>query len=185
MRLPRTPSQTVGPYLSLGLAWEDGPAVVPDGTPGAIWIRGRLLDGNGEPVPDGLVETWQADGAGRFAHPAARASGATSFRGFGRCQTDPDGRYAIRTVKPGRVAAPDGGQQAPHVDVSIFARGLLTRLVTRMYFDDEAAANAADPVLRSVTGESRRRTLIAMRVDDGFAWDIHLQGDLETVFFDV
>jgi protocatechuate 3,4-dioxygenase alpha subunit len=185
MTLPRTPSQTVGPYLALGLPWPDGPYVVPDGTPGAIWIRGRVLDGAGEPVPDALVETWQADDEGRFAHPAARAAGPTTFRGFGRCPTDDDGGYAILTVKPARVPAPDGRLQAPHVDVTIFARGLLKQLVTRLYFTDEPAANAADPALRSIAGADRRSTLIAERSPDGYRFDIHLQGDRETVFFDV
>jgi protocatechuate 3,4-dioxygenase alpha subunit len=185
MDLPRTPSQTVGPYLTLGLTWDDGPDVVADGTPGAIWVRGRMLDGTGEPVPDGMVETWQADPAGRFAHPAARSAGPTSFRGFGRCPTDPEGRFAIRTLKPGLVHAGDGRPQAPHIDVSVFARGLLTRLVTRIYFADEAAANDVDPVLSSVTDGARRRTLVARRADDGYEWDIHLQGADETVFFDV
>ena len=185
MDLPRTPSQTVGPYLALGLTWEDGPEVVPDGTPGSIWIRGRLLDGNGTPVPDGLIETWQADENGRFAHPEARARDETSFRGFGRCPTDPEGQFAIRTVKPGAVPGPDGGPQAPHIDVSVFARGILTRLVTRIYFADEVAANDHDPVLRSLPDAMRRRTLLATRAGDGYAWDIHLQGPDETVFFDV
>ena len=185
MGLPRTPSQTVGPYLALGLSWEDGPEVVPDGTPASIWIRGHLLDGNGTPVPDGLVETWQADENGRFAHPEARTRGETSFRGFGRCPTDTEGRFAIRTVKPGTIPGPDGGLQAPHIDVSVFARGILTRLVTRIYFADEAEANEADPALRSVPDAMRRRTLLASRAGDGYEWDIHLQGPDETVFFDV
>ena len=184
MALSRTPSQTVGPYLALGLTWEDGPEVVPDGTPGSIWIRGRLLDGNGTPVPDGLVETWQADENGRFAHPE-RVRGETSFRGFGRCPTDPEGRFAIRTVKPGVVPAPDCGPQAPHIDVSVFARGILTRLVTRIYFADEVAANDSDPVLLSLPDPARRRTLLANRAGDGYAWDIRLQGPDETIFFDV
>ncbi|MGZ8437769.1 MAG: protocatechuate 3,4-dioxygenase subunit alpha [Candidatus Limnocylindrales bacterium] len=181
---PRTPSQTVGPYLSIGLTWPDGPDVVAEGAPGAIWIRGRLLDGNGEPVPDGLIETWQADRDGRFAHPAAASAGLSAFRGFGRCPTDSDGGFAIRTVKPGPVPARDGRAQAPHIDVSVFARGLLVRVVTRIYFDDEAAANGADPVLGSVPAD-RRTTLIAHGADDGYEFDIHLQGDAETVFFDV
>ncbi len=184
MHLSRTPSQTAGPYLSLGLAWPDGPDVVRDGTHGAIWIRGVLRDGDGSPVPDGVIETWQADPEGRFAHPAAASEGGTSFRGFGRCLTDQLGRFAIRTLKPGRVPAPDGRLQAPHVDVSVFARGLLVRVVSRIYFGDEPDANDEDPVLATVPDE-RRHTLIARPADDGYEFDVNLQGDDETVFFDV
>jgi protocatechuate 3,4-dioxygenase alpha subunit len=185
MDLPRTPSQTVGPYLGLGLPWPDGPFVVPDGTAGAVWIRGTVVDGAGEPIPDALVETWQADDEGRFAHPAARQAGPTTFRGFGRCPTDDDGTYAILTLKPAPVPAPDGRLQAPHVDVTIFARGLLKHLVTRLYFADESAANDADPVLGSIPEPDRRATLIAARTADGYRFDIHLQGERETAFFDV
>jgi protocatechuate 3,4-dioxygenase alpha subunit len=169
-----TPSQTVGPFLSIVLPWADGPDVVAADAPGAFWIRGAVHDGAGVPVPDALVETWQADPDGQF--------GGT-FRGFGRCPTDDDGRYAIRTRKPGIVPSPDGGPQAPHLDVSVFARGLLNRVVTRIYFADEPA-NDADPVLRSVPGE-RRDTLLATPDGDGYRFDIHLQGLDETVFFDI
>jgi protocatechuate 3,4-dioxygenase, alpha subunit len=169
-----TPSQTVGPYLALGLVWDDGPVVVAEGAPGAFWIRGEVRDGAGDLVRDALVETWQADPDGRFGG---------AFRGFGRCPTDDDGRYAIRTRKPGPVPAPGGGPQAPHVDVSVFARGLLHRVVTRIYFPDEPA-NDTDPVLSAVPGD-RRHSLIAARADDGYRFDIHLQGDDETIFFRV
>jgi protocatechuate 3,4-dioxygenase alpha subunit len=184
MTRPTTPSATVGPYLAIGLTWEDGPLVVDPGTPGAIWLRGAVLDGNGDRVPDAMVETWQADPEGRFDHPddprgPARFPG---FRGFGRSQTVDGGEYAICTLKPGRVPDGDGGLQAPHVDVSVFARGLLDRVVTRIYFADEAEANAEDPVLRSVP-EDRRPTLVARPSDDGYRLDIRLQGDGETVFF--
>ena len=159
--------------------------MVPDETEGAIWIRGRLTDGSGEAVPDGVIETWQADPDGRFAHPADGDGGATTFRGFGRCPTDDDGRFAILTLKPGVVPDAAGAPQAPHIDVTIFARGLLKALVTRCYFDDEAEANAADAVLRSVADPLRRATLVAERTDDGYRFDIVLQGEDETVFFDV
>jgi protocatechuate 3,4-dioxygenase alpha subunit len=185
MSLPRTPSQTAGPYLSMGLVWSDGPHVVPAGTEGAIWIRGRLTDGSGKAVPDGIIETWQADPDGRFAHPADGDGAATTFRGFGRCPTDDDGRFAILTRKPGVVPDAAGAPQAPHIDVTIFARGLLKALVTRCYFDDETEANAADAVLHSVADPVRRATLVAERTDDGYQFDIVLQGDDETVFFDV
>ena len=171
-----TPSQTVGPYLELILPWPDGPEVVPIGTPGAFWIRGRLFDGDGRPVPDGVVETWQADPDGNFDTPG--------FRGFGRSATDGDGRWKVHTVKPGMVGLYDGRPQAPHLAVSVFARGLLDRVVTRIYFGDEGDANATDPVLL-VAEPSRRATLVAQPDADGYAFDIHLQGDEETVFFDV
>ena len=166
-----TPSQTVGPYLSIGLTWAEGPYVVAEDVPGAVWLHGEIRDGAGDLVPDALVETWQADPDGRFHTPG--------FRGFGRCATGDDGRWAIRTVKPGPV---DG--QAPHLAVSILARGLLHRLVTRVYFADEADANAADKVLATVP-EQRRHTLLAERDERGYRFDITLQGDDETVFFEL
>ncbi|MGH3744299.1 MAG: protocatechuate 3,4-dioxygenase subunit alpha, partial [Mycobacteriales bacterium] len=117
-----TPSQTIGPFLHMVLPWPDGPDVVPDGTPGAIRIVGRLTDGAGEPVPDGLIETWQADPAGRFAHPDdPRGPAEPGFRGFGRCPTDADGEFWFRTVKPGPLPAEDGRAEAPHLDVTVFA----------------------------------------------------------------
>ncbi|WP_037303619.1 protocatechuate 3,4-dioxygenase subunit alpha [Amycolatopsis orientalis] len=178
-----TPSQTVGPYLSIGLPWPDGPDVVPADEPGAIRIHGRILDGAGDPVPDAMIETWQADADGRFDHPDdPRGAVASGFRGFGRCPTDPDGNYEIRTIKPGAVPGPAGSTQAPHIDVSVLARGLLHRVVTRIYFED--SDNSADPVLASVP-ETRRGTLIAARTGDGYRFDIRLQGEGETVFFDV
>jgi protocatechuate 3,4-dioxygenase alpha subunit len=171
--LPATPSQTIGPFFAVALIWPDGPDVVPDGTPGAVRVGGRVLDGAGDPVPDALVETWQADPAGRFA---------TEFRGFGRSASDAEGRWAVRTLKPGPLPAPDGGTEAPHLDVSVFARGLLGRVVTRIYFPDEAGANAADPVLCSIPDPGVRERLIALPDGEGLRFDIHLQGDQETPF---
>jgi protocatechuate 3,4-dioxygenase, alpha subunit len=183
--LHTTPSATVGPYLAIGLTWDDGPHVVAPGTPGAIWLRGTVFDGNGDVVPDAMVETWQADPDGRFDHPDdPRGPSSSGFRGFGRAYTVDGGRYAICTLKPGRVPDGEGGLQAPHVDVSVFARGLLDRVVTRIYFADEAEANAEDVVLRGLT-EDQRRTLVAEPTDDGYRFDIHLQGERETVFFAV
>jgi protocatechuate 3,4-dioxygenase, alpha subunit len=179
-----TPSQTVGPYLSIGLPWPDGPEVVPPGTPGAIRVGGHLLDGAGDPVPDGLIETWQADPAGRFDHPDdPRGRSGSGFRGFGRAPTDADGRWEIVTLKPGPVPGPGDAVQAPHIAVSVFARGLLNRVVTRIYFGDETEANAADPLLAGLPGAAARSTLIAHPVDGGYRFDIHLQGPDETVFF--
>jgi len=184
-----TPSQTVGPFLAIGLPWPDGPFVVPEGTDGAITITGRVLDGAGDPVPDALVETWQADPGGRFSHPDdPRGAAAAPFRGFGRCPTGADGSYRIVTRKPGPLPCPDGRTEAPHLDVSVFARGLLDRVVTRIYFPDEGHANVADPVLASIGDPARAATLIA-HAEHGAAarlrFDIHLQGEHETVFFDV
>ena len=182
-----TPSQTVGPYLAIALRWPDGPYVVPEGTPGAVWVRGRVLDGRGEPVTDALVETWQADPEGRFDHPddprGARPAAVPGFRGFGRSETV-TGEYAVLTVKPGRVPDGQGGLQAPHLDVSVFARGLLDRVVTRICFADEADANAQDQVLEALPVEARR-TLLAQPTDDGYRLDVVLQGNGETTFFRV
>ncbi|MEJ3744070.1 protocatechuate 3,4-dioxygenase subunit alpha [Actinomycetes bacterium KLBMP 9797] len=180
--MSHTPSQTVGPFLHIGLPWPDGPFVVEEGTPGAFLLHGTVTDGAGDLVPDALIETWQADPAGRFDHPDDPRGAVPGFRGFGRCPTDDSGRYAIRTLKPGPVPGPGGAPQAPHIDVSVLARGLLHRVVTRVYFADEAAANAADPVLSAVP-ESRRATLVATPDTEGYRFDIRLQGDHETVFF--
>jgi protocatechuate 3,4-dioxygenase, alpha subunit len=203
-----TPSQTVGPFLHIGLSWPEGENVVPDGTPGAIVITGCLYDGNGDAVIDGLIETWQADANGRFTHPDDPRGTAdpepAGFRGLGRSSTSDDGQYRIVTVKPGTLPAPGGqveapridvsvfargGQvEAPHIDVSVFARGLLDRVVTRIYFPDELAANAADPVLSTITDDRLRATLVAVPDADEAAvlrFDIHLQGEHETAFFDV
>jgi protocatechuate 3,4-dioxygenase, alpha subunit len=194
---PLTPSQTVGPFLAIGLPWPDGPSVVDEDADGAIAISGRVLDGAGNPVPDALVETWQAAPDGSFAHPddprgsqPASAKVGAGFRGFGRCPTDAEGRYRIVTLRPGPVPGPDGRMQAPHIDVSVFARGLLDRVVTRMYFPDEQAANAADPVLSGIADPQRRATLVAEIPAGGpgreLRFDIRLQGGgRETVFFDL
>jgi protocatechuate 3,4-dioxygenase alpha subunit len=184
MSLGLTPSQTVGPFFSHALPWPDGPFVVAMGTAGAFWLRGRVLDGAGEPVPDALVESWQADPAGRFAHPDDPRGSDVDFRGFGRCPTDPEGHWAILTVRPGRVPDAAGRMQAPHLDLSIFARGLLDRVVTRVYLPDEVAANAEDPVLAGIP-EGRRSTVLAEPAEDGYRFDVHLQGQRETVFFSV
>jgi protocatechuate 3,4-dioxygenase alpha subunit len=178
-----TPSQTVGPFLAIGLPWPDGPEVVPAGTPGSFTITGRVVDGAGAPVPDAMVETWQADPHGRFAHPDAPGGEPDpAFRGFGRSATDAGGGWRIVTVKPGRLPTRDGGVEAPHIDVSVFSRGLLDRVVTRIYFDDED--NGGDPVLDPFDPD-RRDTLVATTVPGGYRFDIVLQGDRETVFFDV
>jgi protocatechuate 3,4-dioxygenase alpha subunit len=163
-----TPSQTVGPFLHIALPWPDGPLAAAPDAPDAIAIDGRVIDGSGAPVPDAIVETWQI---------------SADQRGFARCPTDNDGWYRIITVRPSPQPDRDGNTEAPHVDVSVFARGLLRRLVTRIYFPD-ATENATDPVLNSVDS-ARRGTLVATAVDGGYRFDIRLQGDSETVFFSV
>ena len=191
MTLPITPSQTVGPFLEIGLPWADGPFVVPEGTPGAITISGRVLDGAGDPVPDALVETWQADPDSRFDHPddprGADRGGIQLAAEVGESATDRDGRFRIVTVRPGPLPCPAGGTEAPHLDVSVFARGLLDRVVTRIYFADEHQANAADPVLSAIAEPGRRETLLAVPSGEAgeFGFDIRLRGERETVFFDV
>ena len=194
-KLGQTPSQTVGPYFAYGLAPQQygyemasiaNSAVARSDTQGLhIRIEGRVFDGEGNIVPDALIEIWQADAAGRYAHPADPRGSNAAFKGFGRCGTgtDPDNRYWFDTVKPGSV----DGTQAPHVNVIIFMRGMLLHAYTRLYFADEAAANARDPVLLSVPPD-RRGTLIAELVTTPggaiYRLDIHMQGDKETVFFD-
>ena len=185
MILTSTPSQTVGPYFAIGLPWAGGPHAVAPEAAGAITIAGTVYDGAGAPVPDNLIETWQADSDGRFAdrYGYGGASALGGFRGFARCgYEDGDGSYEIVTVKPGPVPGSGDVVQAPHIAVSVFARGLLQRCVTRIYFADEETANADDPVLAMVPA-SRRETLIAEAADDGYRFDIRLQGPSETVFF--
>jgi protocatechuate 3,4-dioxygenase alpha subunit len=189
MSEPHTPSQTVGPYFSMRLPWPEGPFVVPAGTPGAITIIGRLYDGAGDAIPDGMIETWQADPNGRFAHPddprGPVVDGDKVFRAFGRAPTGHDGSFKIVTLRPGPLPFGDGRTEAPHLDVSVFSRGMLDRSVTRIYFPDEAAANEADPVLEVVPAD-RRATLIAVPIGDALLrFDIHMQGPDETVFFDL
>jgi protocatechuate 3,4-dioxygenase alpha subunit len=183
-----TPAQTVGPFFSIGLPWDAGPDAVAADTPGALTISGQVFDGAGELVPDNLIETWQADPEGRFADLHGHGvppSDLRGFRGFARCGAEVgDGGWAIRTVKPGPLPARGGGTQAPHIDVSVFARGLLHRVVTRIYFADEPEANARDAVLQSVPPE-RRDTLLASPQNGGYRFDVHLQGPRETVFFAV
>jgi protocatechuate 3,4-dioxygenase, alpha subunit len=187
---PTTPSQTVGPYFAIGLPWEDGRYAAAPGTPGLLRVFGVVYDGAGSPISDHLIETWQPDPEGRFADlwGYGGASELDGFRGFARCgYEDGDGSFEIFTVKPGVVAAPPtlgGVAQAPHIGVSLFARGMLRHVVTRIYFADEPNANAADPILTALPAE-RRATLLAEPTDDGYRFDIHLQGPNETVFFAV
>ena len=188
-----TGSQTVGPFFERALTREDAVRHVlvgPD-TPGErVRIQGRLLDGDGQAVPDGLIEIWQANAAGRYNHPADTRRDLPldpDFLGFGRCGTDEDGGFWFETVKPGRVPL-NGQMQAPHIVVTVFSRGLLNHCVTRLYFADEPA-NHDDPILQRVPPE-RRATLLAQPqaiegAVQGYSWDIHLQGSGETAFLNV
>ncbi|HEX4760889.1 MAG TPA: protocatechuate 3,4-dioxygenase subunit alpha [Thermoleophilaceae bacterium] len=188
MTLRPTASQTVGPYFHIGLPWDDGPDLVPANHHGVITLEGTLSDGDGAPVNDGLIEIWQANQAGRYAHPEDERDDVPledGFKGFGRSQTDDRGRYRFRTVKPGAVPAADGRMQAPHIELGVFARGLLQRVVTRVYFPDEQEANAADPLLSSIEDEAVRGTLLAEQQNGTLRFDIRLQGDGETAFLDV
>jgi protocatechuate 3,4-dioxygenase, alpha subunit len=183
-----TASQTVGPFFIIGLRDDTLAQLVPPDDPDAIRLGGVVLDGAGEPVDDALIEIWQANRAGRYAHPEDTREELPledGFDGFGRCPTDPDGLYGFVTVKPGPVPAAEGGMQAPHIEMSVFARGLLKRLATRVYFPDESEANDADPVLSAIEDPAERGTLVAQPADGGLRFDIHLQGDRQTTFFSV
>jgi len=172
-----TPSQTVGPFFSFGFAWLATKDLAPAGTTDSVVIHGHVFDGDGVGVPDAVLEVQQADGAGRFGRETD-----PGWRGFGRILTSTTGAYEFSTLKPGRVHAADGSLAAPHIDLSLFARGLLQRVITRLYFPDDQEANEADHVLSGVD-PARRGTLVA-RPDSGrLRFDIRLQGDAETVFF--
>ena len=183
-----TPFSTVGPFFKLLV--RDRPSgtdtlITPATRGRRITIEGRLLDGAGAPIDDGLIEIWQADADGRHHHPDAPdyAAADPAFTGFGRAATGTPGTFTFRTIKPGPVPGPDGRMQAPHILVSVMARGIMSRCWTRLYFDDEPA-NASDPVLQLVPAD-RRDTLIARSDGSGhYRFDIVIQGERETVFFD-
>lgn len=190
--LPLTGSQTVGPFFGPAMLREDmlrqrldGPGT--SGQP--IRIEGRLLDGQGEPVADALVEIWQANAHGRYDHPLDDRDRPleAGFSGFGRAGTDDDGRFWFETIKPGRVPGPGGAEQAPHLVVTLFARGLLNHVVARLYFADEPS-NDQDPILALVPA-ARRGTLVARPAGGGervlYRWDVVLQGEGETAFFNL
>jgi protocatechuate 3,4-dioxygenase, alpha subunit len=200
-----TPSQTVGPFFAYGLAphsrcdwkpnggygWKETVGAnlqTPDASGTKIRIEGSVLDGDGMPINDAMVEIWQAEAQGRYAHP--RHSGPrpnTKFMGFGRSATDKNGAYSFDTIKPGSVAGPNGKPQAPHIVFCIFSRGMLRQIYTRLYFADEAT-NASDPILVLVPHD-RRGTLVAPKEMRGdlpvYRFDIRVQGENETVFFDI
>ena len=186
MSLRASTSQTIGPYLRIGLEWMQIEELAPRGPAGErVTIRGRITDADGRPVNDAAVEIWQANSHGRYASPEDKQDKPleAAFRGYGRSLTDDNGAFRLNTIKPGRVPGPGGTLQAPHLNVTVFMRGLLKQLQTRMYFPDDAA-NAEDPILALVPAE-RRQTLVARRAADGsLEWNIVLQGKNETVFFD-
>ncbi|HEX3953561.1 MAG TPA: protocatechuate 3,4-dioxygenase subunit alpha [Stellaceae bacterium] len=192
-KLIPTPSQTVGPFFHLGLVrveWADLTADNPAGE--RIAIEGRVLDGDGAPVPDALIETWQANAAGRYNHPDDRREDKPldpHFRGFGRVATDAEGRFRLVTIKPGPVPGRGNTLQAPHINIVLFARGLLKHLYTRVYFAGEPA-NATDPLLSSIEDGAARDSLLARRSISGtspaiYHFDIVMQGENETAFLDI
>lgn len=186
MSLLLTAAQTVGPFVSIGFEKAAVPDVAPAGVAGErVTICGRIFDGDGVPVTDAVIETWQANSYGKYAHPDDTQEKLLeeNFKGFGRVLTDAQGGFRLTTIKPGKVAGPDGAEQAPHITVVIFMRGLLKHLMTRIYFSGDPA-NAGDAILNRVP-LARRATLIASKSADGtLQWNVYLQGPNETVFFD-
>tara|TARA_B100001245_G_scaffold194430_1_gene153077 strand:- start:8 stop:589 length:582 start_codon:yes stop_codon:yes gene_type:complete len=187
-----TASQTVGPFLKIGLVREGQEYVVPKNTNGALKVQGRVYDGEGKPVPDAMIEIWQANVHGKYNHPEdlSDAELVKGFNGFGRSCTDEEGCFFFVTVKPGRVAGLGNTLQAPHIAINVFARGMLKQQVTRLYFSDEIHANSEDPVLNSIDDAEVRDTLVASKANDEngmpcYKFNIHLQGEKETAFFDV
>lgn len=188
--MKQTPSQTVGPFYSIGLTHREMNTLVSDSTQGQrIGIEGQVIDGDGKPVPDAMIEIWQANAYGRYNHPEDKQEKPLdgSFTGWGRSGTDPNGFYFFETIKPGPVPASEASVQAPHINMTIFARGMLVHAFTRIYFSDEPA-NESDPILNLIN-KKRRQTLIAARQEKNgktiYRFDIRLQGEGETVFFDV
>ncbi len=196
--LKETPSQTAGPYVHIGLSpkaagfdiyrQELGTDIAgPNAAGERIRVRGQVIDGTGTPLKDVLIEVWQANAAGIYAHPESAGDVEDGFRGWGRVVPNFDsGFWAFDTVKPGVTAGPGGRPQAPHIQLWIVARGINLGLNTRLYFEDEAKANAEDPVLNLIEWDSRRATLVAAKTGEGsYRFDIRLQGNAETVFFDI
>ena len=181
-----TPSQTIGPFFHDALLDRDRSGLVPPDHPSAMEIKGAVYDGSGEVVTDAMVEIWQADPAGRYDDPEDDREDPppeTGFTGFGRSATV-TGEFSFVTLKPGAVPGPGGRPQAPHLMVRVFARGLLKPVVTRIYFPDEERANAADPVLSSIEDPALRSTLIARDEGGALRFDVHLQGEGQTAFFE-
>lgn len=180
-----TANQTVGPFFAIGMDWPGDADLTRDDPAGErLTLRGRVLDGDGAPVPDAVVEVWQADAEGRYRHPADPRGAEARFAGRGRAAVDAEGVFEIRTIRPGAVPGPGETTQAPHLSLTVFARGLLRHLATRVYFADEAEANAHDPVLALVPAD-RRSTLIARQEGGSYRFDVVLQGPGETVFLEL
>jgi protocatechuate 3,4-dioxygenase alpha subunit len=189
MRLIPTPSQTVGPFLHLGLTWLNTTDLARNASAGErIVIAGSVLDADGQPIPDAMLEVWQANADGKYAHPDDTQAKKIDpgFSGYGRIPTAKDGRFRFVTIKPGATPGPGNMLQAPHIVVALFMRGMLKHLTTRIYFSDEAAANNADPILGRIEEPARRHTLLAKRAANSaeYCWDIIMQGKDETIFFD-
>ena len=189
MSLQATTSQTVGPYFKIGLQWLNCDNLVGEGVSGErVTIQGRVFDGDGVPVPDAVVEIWQANAHGKYNHPedTQKKLLEPGFKGFGRVPVSPEGLFRFATIKPGPVPGPEGKEQAPHLSVSVFMRGVLRRLVSRIYFPDEPR-NDTDFILNLVE-PARRSTLIAKKTagaPGALEWNVVLQGPDETVFFDL
>jgi protocatechuate 3,4-dioxygenase alpha subunit len=196
--LKESPSQTAGPYVHIGLTpnFADIKGVydvdlgkemlTPDTKGERITVSGRIVDGSGAPVTDAVVEVWQADADGAYAAPMAPSSNSTpAFSGWGRQPTNGEGVFTFETIKPGPVAGPNGKPMAPHINLWIVARGINIGLQTRLYFADEAEANASDYVLNKIADPRRRETLIARKDGSRYVLDVFLQGPNETVFFDI
>lgn len=188
-KLVTTPGQTVGPFFALGLdrpEWADMTRHNPEGE--RIVIEGQVRDGDGAPVPDALIELWQANAAGRYDHLADEQADKKidpNFHGYGRVATDAGGRFRVTTIKPGPVPGRGNALQAPHINIAFFARGLLRQLHTRIYFSDEVAANTSDPLLSAIDDASVRNALIAHREGGVYRFDFVLQGKDETAFLDL
>ena len=186
MSLLLTASQTTGPFVAISFDETQIREIAPSDVSGErCVIQGRVLDGDGKPVDDAVIETWQSNAHGKYAHPEDTREKLLEggFKGFGRVLTNGEGGFRFSTIKPGRVPGPNGTLQAPHLVVLVFMRGLLKHLITRIYFPDEAS-NIEDPVLNLVPAE-RRATLVARNVSAGvLEWNVVLQGEDETVFFD-
>ena len=189
MRQPTTTSQTVGPFFKIGLSWLYRDNLAAENVSGErITVLGKVIDGDGKGVPDAVIEIWQANSHGKYAHPEDEQDKPidAGFTGFARVPTDAQGTFRFTTIKPGPVPGPEGKVQAPHLVISMLMRGLLRRLTTRMYFPDDPR-NASDPILNLVPLE-RRKTLIAQSATTSFnplEWNVFLQGPAETVFFDL